>query len=117
MTLEQIVVTRETAEKLKAAGWTVDTALVWCQDLPDDKWLCLPRDSFVLLNPNEEVLLAPTAGELMEEMFERSAGVMFSEDRDGYDATGDLWQTWVTAPTPADALANLWLELHKEKTL
>jgi hypothetical protein len=116
MTLEQIVVTRETAEKLKSAGYDSETCFVWV--LRGNDAMSEPEryglTEWVQENySNPVVLPAPTASELMEEIL--SAGVYHEGRHQVYHATsGRSWGEAVTAPTPAEALALLWIELNRK---
>jgi hypothetical protein len=120
MTLEQIVVTRETAEKLRAAGYRAETCFGWWYDdptSPDDpahgvygEWKMLRSG---LLQHNPGWLPAPTASELMEEMPDWLS-VYRVMDGTGWAACHIGEDVYELAPTPADALAMLWIELNRK---
>jgi hypothetical protein len=112
MTLSQIVVTRETAEKLKSAGYETETALVWVK-IGSEAWRVMDGAHLAAFPKNATIFFAPTAGELMEEMPDWLS-VYRVMDGTGWAACHIGEDVYELAPTPADALAMLWIELNRK---
>jgi hypothetical protein len=104
--MESLVVTLETAKKLKAAGFPQTTADYW---LKQPKWAWrVGLDKYSATNRNA----APTAQEIADQL-PSYAKVRKNVDRYFADAHG--LSEPVVASTMAEALALLWLKLQEAK--
>ena len=114
MTPEQLVPSRETCERLKAAGWTAETHFVWAKTLRG--WSVVERRSLTEVLPED--LSAPTLAELLAEL---PAGCSFSNrafvspDRvEFWASSSDLYaQHEYGHASAAEAAAKLWIALRE----
>lgn len=111
--MESLVVSLETAQKLKAAGFGQNTWQRWLYGDAEDRWFIIP---------DEDVRFgyaAPTAQEIADQLPPQTSLINsdFSlRKRGGMGGYETRWQqTYTKADTIAEALANLWLKLQEAK--
>jgi len=107
--LEALVVTLETAKKLKAAGFSQTTALAW-------EILAKGVSAIGVVGSNDfgsmgaTDIAAPTAQELADQLHE---SISISIDSQRTCRVSSWSREFAEADTMAEALALLWLKLHE----
>ena len=110
MTPEDLVATRETSARLKAAGWTAETYFLWHAGHPFGSKMVPYLTSRP--KPTSEYFLAwaPTLVEILEQLRKEELQVKIWAHSIGYTAV--VFREVFQHANPAEAAALLWLRVN-----
>lgn len=120
--MQSLVVTLETAKKLKVAGYKAEWVNFY---YVDDGFLVFNHNAYAMKRFTKNIILAPTAQEIADQLpkeAETNEGFKYLDmhrDRGkywyAYYGTIEVTNLMTGGPTMAEALALLWLKLQEAK--
>lgn len=113
---EDLVPNRETCERMKKLGWKAETFFVWAR-LRTGVYVVPRVNGGQQVSPPAWVCVAPTAAEIMEKLPYPATRVSVGIPGKRYVASATVGQTLFAGggPTPAQALAELWIKVKEGK--